>query len=126
VVQTGPTPLSLASGRQVDLMCVVGGGEYRALRGEDAPRLAGWLSPRAGALEPAWSVALDAPGPARRHRFVTVLAIGRAGATPVAGLCRANATGRRVRAGWQAADVVHQIDLFADDETLELRYRRPA
>jgi len=115
--------LTLASGRRVDLMCVVGAGACRTLRGEHAPRLAGWLSPRAGKLEPAWTVAVDAPAPARRHTFVTVLARSRGGATPVPELCRANATGRRARTAWEADGQIHQIDLAADDETLGLRYR---
>ena len=129
VVVDGVDPhpvLALPSGRRVDLMCVVGGAAYRTLRGEHTPRLAGWCSPRAGELTPATVVAVDAPETVRRHTFVTILTVCSEGATPLPGMCRANATGRRIRVGWQADEQAHQVDLVAEGEALELRYRQPA
>ncbi len=76
-------------------------------------------------LEPAWSVAIDGPPACRRHTFVTILVRSETGARLLAELCRTNATGRRVRAGWEADGRVHQIDLVADGDELDVRYRAP-
>jgi hypothetical protein len=115
---------ALGGGRRLDVLPLIGASSFSAVRGQESPRLLGWVSPGPLRLEPAWSVALEAQG-VQRHVFATAFVLSRDGAEPVPDLIRANASGRRIRLGWVADGRRQQIDIATDGEELALRHRAP-
>jgi hypothetical protein len=125
LVATGDRASAALGGEpRLDVLPLIGADSFSAVRGQETPRLLGWVSPSPLRLEPAWSVAAEAQATSR-HVFATAFVLSQSGAETAPGLARANASGRRVRLGWVADGRRQQVDIATDGEQLSLRHRAP-